>query len=79
MPSKPPSGVCSLLKLLENSAIQLQHEQAEASKKWAELLATYNLVTAENPENSGWITDPAFRSYLARGSSLAAAADKGLW
>jgi hypothetical protein len=37
------------------------------------------MTSAENPENSGWITDPAFRSYLARGSSLAAAADKGLW
>jgi hypothetical protein len=80
---------CSLLNLLEQTAIELQVEpsgwnqesswRAEAAARWASLLQAYNLLQAQNPASSAWIADPAFRTYLAKGSSLAAAADKGLW
>lgn len=72
-------AACSLLKLLETSATTLPADQLEAAKQWVEVLTQYSLLQADNPAVTAWITDPAFRRYLAKGSSLAAAADKGLW
>ena len=70
---------CSLLKLLEISAVQLQTQQTEAAKKWAELLVHYNLIAGEDAARSSWIMDQTFRDFLARGSSLATAAGKGVF
>lgn len=70
---------CSLLKLLEKTALELLAQPPEATAKWLQILIQYSLVEAANPAGCAWIVDPAFRSYLARGTSLADAADKGLW
>lgn len=70
---------CSLLKLLEKTALELLAQPPEATAKWLQILIQYSLVEAANPAGCAWIVDPAFRSYLARGTSLADSADKGLW
>jgi hypothetical protein len=51
----------------------------EAAAKWTDILQQYSLLQEQSPASSTWMTDPAFRRYLAEGSSLAAGADKGLW
>ena len=71
--------ISSLLKLLEQSAIDLRVEDSETAAKWVAVLKQLRLLQAESSGSGAWVCDVAFRRYLAKDPSLAAAADKGLW